>query len=139
MLEFLANAEMIASLVIFALSLVSLILTIVKAIKNGKYDQILTAMIGFIEDAENYKCKNGESVDGSVKKEIVLSKVSQICKKLNYKFKEETWSTIIDKYVEFSKVVNARPEIAQDELQLPIEEQIQSDIESDTKVNVVDV
>lgn len=139
MLEFLANAEMIASLVIFALSLVSLILTIVKAIKNGKYDQILTAMIGFIEDAEHYKCKNGESVDGSVKKEIVLSKISQVCKKLNYKFNESTWASLIDKYVEFSKVVNARPEITQDELQLPIEEQVQSDIESDTEVNVIDV
>lgn len=139
MLEFLANAEMIASLVIFALSLVSLILTIVKAIKNGKYDQILTEMIGFIEDAEHYKCKNGESVDGSVKKEIVLSKISQVCKKLNYKFNESTWASLIDKYVEFSKVVNARPEIKQDELQLPIEEQIQSDIEPDTEINIVDV
>lgn len=139
MLEFLSNAEMIASLVIFALSLVSLILTIVKAIKNGKYDQILTAMIGFIEDAEHYKCKNGESVDGSVKKEIVLSKISQVCKKMNYKFNEQTWASLIDKYVEFSKVVNARSEIAQDELQLPIEEQVQSDIESDTEVNIVDV
>lgn len=135
MLEFLANAEMIASLVIFALSLVSLILTIVKAIKNGKYDQILTAMIGFIEDAEHYKCKNGESVDGSVKKEIVLSKVSQICEKLNYKFKKETWEGLIDKYVEFSKVVNAR----QEEQQIPIDEAVQSILEPSAEVNNVDV
>ena len=138
MLEFLSNAEMVISLVIFAFSIVSLIISIIKAIKNGKYDQIVTSMIEFIEDAEKYKCKNGESVDGSVKKEIVLSKIAQVCKKLNFKFKEETWGKLIDKYVEFSKVVNARTEE-----QLPIEEcaeeSIQSDAKLDTEINIVDV
>lgn len=90
------------------ISLISFVVAIIKAIKNKKYNEIVNCMIGFIQDAETFTCKNGETVDGSVKKEIVLSKIRNICNNLNYKYDETTWSNLVDNYVEFTLRVNQR-------------------------------
>ena len=73
-----------------------------------KYDKIVGMMIGFIKEAEAFTCKNGQPVDGSVKKEIVMSKMRTTCSNLGYKFNEATWSKLIDEYVEFTLRVNQR-------------------------------
>lgn len=108
MVEVLSAIKLWAGYVLTIISLISFVVAMVKAIKNKQFGKIKDLMIGFIEDAETLTCKNGQAVDGTVKKEIVLSKIRTICNNMNYKFDETTWSGLVDQYVEFTLKVNQR-------------------------------
>ena len=108
MANFLNKAEVWIGYVLTIISMVSFVVALFKALKAKKYDKIVGMMIGFIKEAEAFTCKNGQSVDGSVKKEVVMSKIRIACSNLGYKFNEATWSKLIDEYVEFTLRVNQR-------------------------------
>lgn len=108
MIEVLSAIKLYAGYVLTIISLISFVVALIKAIKNKQFSKIKDLMIGFIEEAETLTCKNGQAVDGNVKKEIVLSKIRTICNNVNYKFDETTWSTLVDQYVEFTLKVNQR-------------------------------
>ena len=104
----LSRVDLIISYILTVASLVSFIIAMVKAIKNKKFNEVKDLAIGFIEEAEKLTSKNGDAVAGQVKKEVVLSKIRTICSNVNYKYKEEVWSKVIDEYVELTLKVNQR-------------------------------
>lgn len=97
----------------YLLTLIVLIInliTLFKAIKNKNFNKVKELMISFIEEAEVLICKNGSTVDGTTKKEIVLSKIRNACNEFKVKFNENVWSNLVDEYVKFTLKVNQRPE-----------------------------
>ena len=90
--------------------LITNLITLFKAIKNKNFNKVKELMISFIEEAEVLVCKNGSTVDGTIKKEIVLSKIRNACNKFKIKFNENVWSNLVDEYVKFTLKVNQRPE-----------------------------
>lgn len=97
----------------YLLTLIVLIInliTLFKAIKNKNFNKVKELMISFIEEAEVLVCKNGSTVDGTTKKEIVLSKIRNACNEFKIKFNENVWSNLVDEYVKFTLKVNQRPE-----------------------------
>lgn len=90
--------------------LITNLITLFKAIKNKNFNKVKELMISFIEEAEVLICKNGSTVDGTTKKEIVLSKIRNACNEFKIKFNENVWSNLVDEYVKFTLKVNQRPE-----------------------------
>lgn len=90
--------------------LITNLITLFKAIKNKNFNKVKELMISFIEEAEVLVCKNGSTVDGTTKKEIVLSKIRNACNEFKIKFNENVWSNLVDEYVKFTLKVNQRPE-----------------------------
>lgn len=89
-------------------SIISFVYALIKAIKEKRYAAVQDLMIGFITEAENFICKNGQPVDGTVKKEIVLGKLKTACDSFKLKFDAEKWGQKIDEYVDFTLKVNKR-------------------------------
>lgn len=124
------NIELIITIAIGA---ISCIITLIQSKKGTKKANIIECMINYIQEAEAYKCKNGQSVDGNVKKEIVLAKIEDCCIKLKLKFNRQYWSKLIDTYVAFTKKVNANT--ASD---TPINDtSVQEEIEINTQDNII--
>ena len=121
------NLDLIITIII---GVISCIITLTQSKKGTKKSNIIECMINYIQEAEAYKCKNGQPVDGNVKKEIVLAKIEDCCIKLKLKFNRPYWSTLIDTYVEFTKKVNANNTVSE----TPINHtSIQEEIKIDNK------
>lgn len=121
-------------IITIAIGIISCLITLVQSRKGTKKANIIECMINYIQEAEAYKCKNGQSVDGNVKKEIVLAKIEDCCIKLKLKFNRQYWSTLIDTYVAFTKKVNSK-DIVSD---APINDiSVQEEIEINTQDNII--
>lgn len=108
--EIVGNVEMWLGYFLTLISLISTVFAICEAIKSKKFSEIRNHLMNFIKEAETFTCKNGQSVDGKVKKEIVLSRVQTLCSQLKFKYDEETWSNLVDSYVNLTLSVNQRPQ-----------------------------
>lgn len=106
--EFLSNVNNWLGYLLAIVSLVGTIVASIMAIKDKKFGKVQELAIEFIKQAESLKSKNGDSVAGSVKKEVVLAKVQTACKNFGLKYDETIWSTIIDNYVDLTLRVNQR-------------------------------
>lgn len=106
--EFLSNVNNWIGYLLAIVSLVGTIVASIMAIKDKKFGKVQELAIEFIKQAESLKSKNGDSVAGSVKKEVVLAKVQTACKNFGLKYDETIWSTIIDNYVDLTLRVNQR-------------------------------
>lgn len=106
--EFLSNVNNWLGYLLAIVSLVGTFVASIMAIKDKKFGKVQELAIEFIKQAESLKSKNGDSVAGSVKKEVVLAKVQTACKNFGLKYDETIWSTIIDNYVDLTLRVNQR-------------------------------
>lgn len=130
MSEFFSNVNNWLGYLLTIISLVSTVVAFIKAVKDKKFGQVKELAIEFIEQAENLKSKNGDSVAGSVKKEVVLAKIQTACKNFGLKYDETTWSTIIDTYVDLTLRVNQR---AQDKQKIALADAKSTTAETNTK------
>lgn len=99
----------ICFIVISTLSFI--IKTVISDSKAKKEERKLTDIInisdtilGFIEEAEKKFATTKKS--GETKKEVVMTKVNNMCITLGLPFEEEYWSEKVDAYLELTKVVN---------------------------------
>lgn len=127
-------------IITIAIGVISCIITLIQSKKGTKKANIIECMINYIQEAEAYKCKNGQTVDGNVKKEIVLSKIEDCCVKLKLKFNRQYWSTLIDTYVAFTKNVNSKDTVSDAPINdTSIQEEIKNDIENNVTNEIIDI
>lgn len=90
------------------ISIISFVIALIKAIKAKQYEKVKGLITGLIAEAEKLTSKNGDPVNGSVKKSVVLAQVQTICSNMHYKYDEKVWSAVIDEYVNLTIKVNQR-------------------------------
>lgn len=94
-----ANWQSVLGLITFAGALWG---GLVAAIKTKNWGKLKEAIVEYIKDAEAMK------TDGTVKKEIVMSKIRTLCVELGIRFDEAKISAAIENYIQLTKIVNAR-------------------------------
>ncbi len=84
-------------------SLIGFLIALIKDIKLKKWDDLKTALIGFIAKAEEFT-----SFSGQEKKEAVLTWASDFCKSHGLKFDKDKISGEIEELIALTKSVNAK-------------------------------
>ena len=79
------------------------VVKLVQLFKKGKIRDVLSLIPTFIEEAEQFA-----TADGKTKREIALSKVRTYCADNGIKYDEESAVLEIERYINYSKSVNAR-------------------------------
>lgn len=95
--------------------LVTLIISVVSAVKTKNWGKVKSAINKYVKEAEIL------NADGTLKKEIVMSKARILCSILHIRFDDKKISSVIEEIVATSKSVNAREK---DKTQKTTEEQI---------------
>lgn len=102
--------------IVWALGLlVTLVISVVSAVKKKNWDKVKSAIEEYVKEAEIL------NADGTVKKEIVMSKARTLCSILHIRFDDKKISSVIEGIVTLTKSVNAREK---DKTQKTTEEQI---------------
>lgn len=95
--------------------LVTLVISVVSAVKKKNWGKVKSAIEEYVKEAEIL------NADGTVKKEIVMSKARTLCSILHIRFDDKKISSVIEEGITFSKSVNAREK---DKTEKTTEEQI---------------
>lgn len=82
--------------------LVTLVISVVSAVKTKNWGKVKSAIEEYVKEAEIL------NADGTVKKEIVMSKARTLCSILHIRFDDKKISSVIEGIVTLTKSVNAR-------------------------------
>lgn len=85
------------------ISIIGFIISLIKAIKSGKWNKLTEVLKGYIAEAEGFK-----NYTGAEKKNYVLMCLSDFCKKSNISFDYKKISASIEEILDLTKLVNAR-------------------------------
>ena len=101
------SAEEIIRLVSLSVSLLislsGLLMALIKAVKNKKWDSLKVALLDFVQQAEDFVEYTGEQ-----KKQAVMTWAEDFCKKQGMTFDKDRVSEIIEELISFTKKVNPR-------------------------------